>query len=53
MGGDYYAVYCREVKIADNMTLEVALLFVKAYFQEYYNDNFDLTIRKVAHERNF
>lgn len=49
MGGDYYAVYCGEVKIADNMTLEIALLFIKAYFQEY--DNFDLTICKVAKER--
>lgn len=51
MGGDYYAVYCGEVKIADNMTLEIALLLIKAYFQEYYNTNFDLTICKVAHER--
>lgn len=51
MGEEYYAVYCGDVKIADNMTLGTALLFIKAYFNEYYNDNFDLTIRKVAHER--
>lgn len=51
MGEDYYAVYFGEVKLADNMTLGTALLFIKAYLNEYYDDDIHLTIRKVAKER--
>ena len=30
--------------LADNMSLEMALLFMKAYTQEYYNEHINLTL---------
>ena len=35
--------------VAEGMTLEMALLFMKAYCQEYYNEYINLTL--VEHER--
>ena len=50
MNEDYFAVYCNNTKIADNMTLETALLLIKAYVQEYWRDNFTMSLRKVCNE---
>ena len=35
--------------VAEGMTLEMALLFIKAYCQEYYNEQILLTLKE--HER--
>lgn len=50
MNDDYFAVYCDNVKLADNMTLGTALLFIKAYVQEYWRDNFVMSLHKVCNE---
>lgn len=50
MGEDYFAVYCDKVKLADNMTLGIALLFIEAYVQKYWRDNFVISLRKVSDE---
>lgn len=39
-----YEVYENENKIASNMSLEMALLFIKAYCYEYYNEKVHLTL---------
>lgn len=46
MGMDYFAVYCDSVKLADNMTLSMALLLVEAYFQKYPGDGLKMTIQR-------
>ena len=46
MGIDYFAVYCDSVKLADNMTLSMALLLVEAYFQKYLGYGLKLTIQR-------
>lgn len=50
MKEDYFAIYCDNVKLADNMTLGTALLLIKAYIQEYWRDDFTMSIRKVNSE---
>lgn len=47
MGEDYFAVYCENTKLADHMTLGTALLFIEAYFQKYWRDNFVLSLHKI------
>ena len=46
MNTDYFAVYCDSVKLADNMTLGMALLLVEAYFQKYPGNGLKLTIQR-------
>lgn len=47
MNIDYYSVLYNDIVLAQHMTLENALLFVKALFQEYYNElDSAYTIRK-------
>ena len=48
MNTDYFAVYCDSVKLADNMTLGMALLFVEAYFQKYPDYGLRLTIMQAG-----
>lgn len=50
MGEEYYAVYCDETKLADHMTLGTALLFIKAYVQEYWRGNYVMSLKKVSAE---
>jgi hypothetical protein len=50
MGEDYFAVYCGEIKLADHMTLGTALLFIEAYVQKYWRDNFVMSLHKVDDE---
>lgn len=50
MGEDYFAVYCENTKLADHMTLGTALLFIKAYVQEYWRDNFVMSLHKIVPE---
>ena len=38
MGCDYYRVLYRDIVIAEKMTLETALLLMKALFQNFYNE---------------
>lgn len=47
MGEDYFAVYYENTKLADHMTLGNALLFIEAYFQKYWRDNFVLSLHKI------
>lgn len=42
-----YEVYENENRIASNMSLEMALLFIKAYCDEYYNEKVRLTLVKM------
>lgn len=42
-----YEVYENENRIASNMSLETALLFIKAYCDEYYNEKVRLTLVKM------
>ena len=35
---EYYSVWRGNTKLADNMTLEDALIFVEALFLKFYND---------------
>jgi len=51
MDEDYYAVYCDKIKLADHMTLATALLFIKAYVQEYWSMNFVISLHKVREDR--
>lgn len=39
MGENKYFVTIDNKTIADNMSLEIALMLVKAVFNEYYNDH--------------
>ena len=51
MGEDYFAVYCDEIKLADHMTLGTALLFIEAYVQKYWRDNFVMSLHKLSDDR--
>lgn len=43
-----YEVIIDDVRIASDMTIEDALIFVKAYFEEYYNEyRMMLSIREM------
>ena len=46
MNMEYFSVYCDSVKLADNMTLAMALLLVEAYFQKYPGYDLKLTIQR-------
>ena len=50
MNAEYFAVYCDNIKLADDMTLATALLFIKAYVQECCRDTFTMSLRKVSKE---
>lgn len=52
MGEEYYAVYCDETKLADHMTLGTALLFIKAYVQEYWRGNYVMSLKRVSDEND-
>lgn len=52
MGEEYYAVYCDETKLADHMTLGTALLFIEAYFQKYWRDNYIMSLKRVSDEND-
>ena len=48
----HFSVYFDNVKLADNMTLETALLFIKAYAQEHlWQDNFVISLRKMSSDK--
>lgn len=48
MGSDKYEIWCNETLIASNMSLSDALLFCKAVFNEYYNQQvLNLTIKRM------
>ncbi len=38
MNIDFYSVYYNDIVLAQHMTLENALLFIKALFHEHYNE---------------
>lgn len=38
MNTDYFEVWLHDTKIASHMSIEDAVIFVKALFYEYYND---------------
>lgn len=38
MNTDYYEVWLHDIKIASHMLIEDAIIFIKALFNEYYND---------------
>lgn len=42
-----YEVWAPEGKLADNMTLEIALLLIKALCVEYYNQPADYQIKEM------
>lgn len=44
MSEKQYEVYENENRIASNMSLETALLFIRAYCTEYYNEKVRLTL---------
>ena len=38
MGCDYYSVWYGDVMLADHLSIENALIFIKALFEHYYNE---------------
>lgn len=48
MSCDYYKIYVDSVCIAERVTLEYAVVFTKAIFNEFYNErNLRVTIQKM------
>lgn len=45
-----YRVMERNNILADNMTLDIALLFIQAYYTKYYLENIELKIQKYPKE---
>ena len=51
MNCDYYRILCGSTIIAERMTIETAVLFIKALFYEYYKDpELRITIEKMGSE---
>lgn len=52
MNPDYYKIKIDNIEIANHITLEYVGVFVKAIFQEFYNDNtLGVTIERETSER--
>ena len=47
MGCDYYSVWYGEVMLADHMTLVNALLFIKALFERFWNEDAAYIVKKT------
>ena len=48
---DYYRILFRDIVIAEKMTLDTALLLMKALFQNYYNEpTLQYTLEKMEEE---
>lgn len=43
-----YRILIDGVICADDMNIETATILIKALFEKYYNDNFVISIEKVA-----
>jgi hypothetical protein len=41
-----YEVWCENVRLAADMQLEDAVIFVEAYFNKYYAEPMDITIKR-------
>lgn len=52
MGCDTYSVWYKDCLLADKMSLDNALLFIKALFEKYWQESGDYTIRKNEVENN-
>ena len=48
MGCDYYSVWYGTVMLADHMTLDNALLFIKALFEKFWNEDCAYIIKKTG-----
>ena len=48
MGENKYRVIERKTVLADNMSLEMALLFIEAYCNKYYMENAELVIQRYS-----
>ncbi len=48
MSYDYYKIYVDNVCVAERVTLEFAVIFTKAIFNEFYNEtDLKVTIQKI------
>lgn len=48
MGCDYYSVWYGEVMLADHMSLENALIFIKALFERFWNEDSAYIVKKTG-----
>lgn len=48
-----YKLYIREEIIAESLSIETALILIKALFSEYYNEEkMEITIREMERSKN-
>jgi len=50
MNCDYYRILFHDIVIAEKMTLETALLLLKALFEKFWQDSCQYTIEKMVGE---